>query len=183
MQQKRADLLKQELEEKMREEENKDRIKNEETEKIQEAEDAVLAEEEEKRKKQREVRLKKREEKRGDSWISGDDEVAVSDSELKTEIKAEDFKKESPDEIVSNNLTTTNTTITTDGLSDIESQMKQEIKDEVDIKCSDKKPGDSLLALTNKVKLHLEIRYLSFNCIIFKLCFHLLYAFIVYSMF
>ena len=182
MQQKRADLLKQELEEKMREEENKDRIKNEETEKIQE-EDAVLAEEEEKRKKQREVRLKKREEKRGDSWISGDDEVAVSDSELNTEIKAEDFKKESPDEIVSNNLTTTNTTITTDGLSDIESQMKQEIKDEVDIKCSDKKPGDSLLALTNKVKLHLKIRYLSFNCIIFKLCFHLLYAFIVYSMF
>merc|ERR1712150_22418 len=40
MQQKRADLLKQELEEKMREEENKDRIKNEETEKIQEEEDA-----------------------------------------------------------------------------------------------------------------------------------------------
>ena len=94
IQKEREESAKQELEDKRRLEEDKERLVKVEIEKKRQEEEAVLAEEDEKRKKQREERLKKREEKRGDSWISGDDEMSINDSDLKTEFKEEDCKED-----------------------------------------------------------------------------------------
>ena len=158
LQQEREQSAIQELEDKRRLEEDKERLAQVEIEKKRQEEEAVLAEEDEKRKKQREERLKKREEKRGDSWISGDDEMSINDSDLKTEIKEEDCKEHIN---FDKNITCTDsssmpTVMTTNVLDQLKGEMKSEVKDEIDTKCSDKKPGESLLASINhKVQIKL----------------------------
>ena len=151
MQKEREESAKQEVEDKVRLEEDKERLVKVEIDKKREEEEAVLAEVDEKRKKQRGERLKKREEKRGDSWISGDDEMSINDSDLKTEIKEEDCKEDKifdkpMSSTVSSSMTTT---MTTNILDQIKGELKSEVKDETDTKCSDKKPGDSLLTSIN----------------------------------
>merc|ERR1712241_590637 len=96
LQKEREDMKQQKIDEKRRSEEETDRLAKEESEKKRQDEEAVLAEEEEKKK--REERLKKREEKRGDTWISGDEETALNDSDLKKEIKEEQDCKEENDD-------------------------------------------------------------------------------------
>merc|ERR1712140_111344 len=86
-----------EMEDKKRIEDEKERLEKEEIDKKREEEEAILAEEEEKKRKQRENRLKKREEKRGDSWISGEDDVSMNDSDLSIKIKEENLKEEEDD--------------------------------------------------------------------------------------
>merc|ERR1712203_580763 len=108
----------------------------------------VLAEEDEKRKKLREDRLKKREEKRGDSWISGEDEASMNDSDSSMKIKQEDIKEEDNDSS-SKEKTNLSTVKELECTSEVKSEIKSEVKDEKDTKIFDKKPGDSLLTAVN----------------------------------
>ena len=117
-------------------------------EKKREEEELVLAEEDEKRKKLREDRLKKREEKRGDSWISGEDEASLNDSDSSMKIKQEDIKEEGNDSF-STEKTNLSTVKEFECTSEVKSEIKSEVKDEKDTKSFDKKPGDSLLTAVN----------------------------------
>ena len=154
LQKEREDMKQQIIDEKRRSEEETDRLAKEESEKKRQDEEAVLAEEEEKKKKKREERLKKREEKRGDTWISGDEETALNDSDLKKEIKEEQDCKEENDDghetLPEERGSPANVNSSSSNLNEIKSEIKSEIKDDPDTKCSDKKPGDSLLAPFNK---------------------------------
>ena len=150
----------QELEEKKRIEEEKQQLAKEEMEKKREEEELVLAEEDEKRKKLREDRLKKREEKRGDSWISGEDEASMNDSDSSMKIKQEDIKEEDNDSF-STEKTNLSTVKEFDSKSEVKSEIKSEVKDEKDTKSFDKRPGDSRLTAINH-KVH-KFLYLSFS--------------------
>ena len=117
-----------------------------EMDKKREEEEIVLAEEEEKKRKQRENRLKKREEKRGDSWISGDDDVSMNDSDMSIKVKEENLKEEINDDNITSVKPDINTMKQLEDITEIKSEIKPEVKDEIDSKSFDKKPGDSLLA-------------------------------------
>ena len=121
-------------------------------EKKREEEELVLAEEDEKKRKLREDRLKKREEKRGDSWISGEDEASMNDSDSSMKIKQEDIKEEDNDSF-SKEKTNLSGVKELECTTEFKSEIKSEVKDEKDTKSFDKKPGDSLLTAVNH-KVH-----------------------------
>merc|ERR1712223_867212 len=132
------------LEEKRRIENEKERLVKEEIDKKLEEEELIQAEEDEKKRKLREDRMKKREEMRGDSWVSGEDEGAMNDSDISVKIK-----EENTDECASNEKSDFQTMKQFESVNDIKTEIKSDVKDEIDSKNFDMKPGDSLLASVN----------------------------------
>ena len=141
-----AEIMK--MEEKQRINDEKERLAKEDLDRKREEEELVQAEEEEKKRKLREDRLKKREEKRGDSWISGEDEVSLNESDLSTTIKKEDLKEENSDDF-STKETDLNKIKQIDSVNEVKTEIKSEVTDEIESKINDKKPGDSLLTTIN----------------------------------
>ena len=132
------------LEERRRIENEKERLVKEEIDKKLEEEELIQAEEDEKKRKLREDRMKKREEMRGDSWVSGEDEGAMNDSDISVKIK-----EENTDECASNEKSDFKTMKQFESVNEIKTEIKSDVKDEIDSKNFDMKPGDSLLASVN----------------------------------